>query len=50
MCSFSCLILTKKMYVGQTDAQIQAATEQMWSADANRFSNSDMQYNTAGPK
>lgn len=37
--------------VGQvTDAELQQITEQMWNADANRYSDADMRYNTAGPQ
>lgn len=32
------------------DTDIQAASERIWAADANRFSDVDMTYNIAGPK
>jgi poly(U)-specific endoribonuclease len=37
--------------VGQiTDAELQQVTEQIWDADANRFSSADLTYNVAGPQ
>ena len=38
------------IYSGELlDSDIQAASERIWAADANRFSDTDMTYNIAGP-
>jgi len=42
-------VLLHRSFGQVSDAELQQTTEQMWSADSNRFSNADMSYSVAGP-
>ena len=44
------LVLLHTLAGQVTDAELQSASEAIWAADANRFSNSDVIYDISGTR